>query len=227
MDGKTMIRYLGHSAFQIAAVDGARIVIDPYSNDEWPNQPRPFPEDVVADVVLITHEHIDHNSTFNVKGDFKVVRTTGTHEVGKKHFYFVPSRHGEGGGFGVNYLNNIISFRLDGMIFCHLGDLGTVLSEEQINYTIKPIDFLMVPVGARDHALSLKDVDRVVDQLRPKVVFPIHYKMAGASRENVDLEPVETWVGSKRNVVRRSTDRVFVSKSDLPTEREIWILEMA
>jgi L-ascorbate metabolism protein UlaG (beta-lactamase superfamily) len=63
------IAYLGHSCFTITATDGTIVMIDPY--DEYlpyPALPKP------ADVLLVTHEHVDHNAVDRVEGHPTIVR---------------------------------------------------------------------------------------------------------------------------------------------------------
>lgn len=61
------IRYHGHSFFLLTA-GGLRIAIDPYGEIGYP-----LPA-VEGDVVLITHEHRDHNNADLVRGAKRVLR---------------------------------------------------------------------------------------------------------------------------------------------------------
>src|ERR1700730_8397023 len=55
-DKKVTIRWFGQSFFQIVTSTGTRIVIDPHAIEQYPRNV------VQADLVLITHPHLDHNN---------------------------------------------------------------------------------------------------------------------------------------------------------------------
>ena len=56
----------------------------------------------------------------------------------------------------------------------HLGDLGHLLSPEQVA-AITPCDVLLIPVGGT-YTLDAAGARTVVEQLHPKVVIPMHYR---------------------------------------------------
>ncbi len=62
------IRYYGQSFFLVTAPDGTRVALDPYGQIGYP-----LPT-VSGDVVLITHEHGDHNNAGLVQGARRVLR---------------------------------------------------------------------------------------------------------------------------------------------------------
>ncbi len=61
-ESQVSIRYVGWSFFLITAPDGTRVAIDPYGQIGYPMT------SVDADVLLITHEHGDHNNAALVQG---------------------------------------------------------------------------------------------------------------------------------------------------------------
>ena len=72
------IRWHGHACFEIS--DGKTIVTDPHDGKSIGIAP-PV---VKADIVLVSHDHFDHNCARIVKGEnIKVVNTSGS----KKSFY--------------------------------------------------------------------------------------------------------------------------------------------
>lgn len=54
----TKLLYQGHASFRITAADGTVIFVDPYAGEGY---------DLPADIVLITHQHQDHNKLDLVK----------------------------------------------------------------------------------------------------------------------------------------------------------------
>jgi L-ascorbate metabolism protein UlaG (beta-lactamase superfamily) len=70
--------------------------------------------------------------------------------------------------------NIVYNFRIDGLNVCHCGDLGHLLSLEQIN-EIGKVDILLLPIGGRV-TLDASGAAEVMKQLNPAVVIPMHYR---------------------------------------------------
>ena len=78
---------------------------------------------------------------------------------------------------------NIFRFVLDGVVFCHLGDLGHMLDEATIAELL-PIDVLFLPVGGV-FTIDGKQARELIGILRPKVAVPMHFR----DRRSVDVDP--------------------------------------
>ena len=59
--------YQGHGSYRIRGANGVVVYVDPYMGEGY---------DIKADIVLVTHEHHDHNklSLVSLKPDGKVFR---------------------------------------------------------------------------------------------------------------------------------------------------------
>ena len=79
--------------------------------------------------------------------------------------------------------NNLFHFEIDGFKVCHLGDLGHKLTDEMIE-TLGDVDVLMVPVGGGT-TIDHKKAHEVVEQVDPRVVIPMHYKIDGLKRDDM------------------------------------------
>ena len=181
-DKKVVIRWHGQSFFEIISTKGTRIVIDPHAIEEYA---RPM---VKADVVLMTHFHVDHTRTdaitnikqakqinalkrgeggrgeeWNVLDEkFKDVRIQ---TVGTYHDDMAGTQRGKNGVFVLD---------VDGLRIVHLGDLGHTLNREQLRKLGK-VDVLMVPVGGV-YKLTGREAQKVVAQVKPtRYVLPMHY----------------------------------------------------
>ncbi|MBI3947808.1 MAG: MBL fold metallo-hydrolase [Armatimonadetes bacterium] len=171
----TSLRWFGHASFEIVADGGARVVIDPFDARVGYAVPS-----VTADLVLITHEHGDHSNAAAVNGNPEVLHGLGmdaaprtvkgvsARAVRTKHFGD-PSGAGRGE-------NTVFVLKVDGMNIVHCGDLGHTLSAAQVK-AIGPVDVLMLPVGGF-YTIDGAAAARVVGQLKPKLVVPMHYKTA-------------------------------------------------
>jgi L-ascorbate metabolism protein UlaG (beta-lactamase superfamily) len=83
----------------------------------------------------------------------------------------------------------------DGLIYCHLGDLGHELTPAQAK-AIGPVDVLMVPVGGV-YTLNGEQAKKVVAQLKPKrLVVPMHYGVPGWD----ELLPTDEFLDETPNV---------------------------
>ena len=76
------LRYMGLSSFLWTSSSGYRVLIDPYQNPQYesPWFVRAFPP-VSADLVLITHNHFDHNAIYRIAGTPSVLRGSGNFET--------------------------------------------------------------------------------------------------------------------------------------------------
>jgi len=176
------IRYHGWSFFVVTGTDGLRVAIDPYGNIGYP-----FPA-VEADVVLVTHEHGDHNNVGLVRGNPRVVRGLGINaagtadwnrfyeRVGATLIYSVPAFHDDIQGMSQRGLDTLFVVESGGVRIAHLGDIGQPeLSEGQLR-ALGRVDVLMIPVGAGPFTVSVLQANNLVAQVRPRIVIPIHYK---------------------------------------------------
>src|SRR3954453_17977591 len=146
-----LIEWYGQSAFRLEG-GGASVFIDPFGIPSEGLAKRglsfdyPPIEGVSADLVLVTHEHFDHNASDRIEGSPPVIRST----AGK-----LESPIGEVGAIAPEPAeragtergpNSIFAFTLDGLRVCHFGDFGqSELRDEQAE-AIGAIDVLFLPV---------------------------------------------------------------------------------
>lgn len=162
------IKWLGHSCFKLTAEKGTVIVTDPF--DESVGYPMP---NVKADIVTSSHSHFDHNYFKAVKGNFDIVDTVGEHNIKGINIKGVNTFHDDEHG-AKRGKNIVFVFDIDGIRVCHMGDLGHVLTEKQVE-EIGPVDVLLIPVGGY-YTIDAKQAVEVMNQLKPKITIPMHYK---------------------------------------------------
>jgi L-ascorbate metabolism protein UlaG (beta-lactamase superfamily) len=177
------ISWLGHSCFILQSSAGIKVLTDPF--DEEVGYPLP---NVEADIVLVSHDHHDHNNAKIVKGHPLVMTRPGTHEAFGINIRGVKTYHDENEG-RLRGTNTIFCFSLDNVRVCHLGDLGHVLGADEIQ-SIGPVDLLLIPVGGI-YTLDAIAALEVVTQIRPHVVIPMHYHTTALSFE---LDPVDKFL---------------------------------
>jgi L-ascorbate metabolism protein UlaG (beta-lactamase superfamily) len=198
------VEWLGHSAFRLKAGDAA-VVIDPIGDvsritsrgSKWDYPPI---VNVQADLVLITHDHGDHNGAESIGGSPVLLRSTaGRFDSPFGEVVAVASEHDHAAG--TERGSNLI-FVLDvgGVRVAHFGDYGQrFLREEQIT-AIGRIDILFISVGGRG-TTTAEDAAAIVQELQPRIVVPMHYRT-----HRVDfLDSVEPFVELMAHVERLDT----------------------
>lgn len=179
------VRWFGQSAFLVSGSEG-RVATDPFTLPDgerleqararFPNFSFDHPpiEGVEADVLLITHEHFDHNGAEAVGGDPQTVRSTaGRVETSVGEVVAVASEHDRAAGTERGP-NSIMVFTLDGLRFCHLGDFGQEELRPEQREAIGDVDVLFLPVGGGP-TVGGEEAAAVVRALRPRLVVAMHY----------------------------------------------------
>jgi L-ascorbate metabolism protein UlaG (beta-lactamase superfamily) len=172
------IRWYGQSAFLVSG--SQRVAIDPFGSMELAASrglvfDYPPIVGLEADVLLITHEHGDHNGAEVVGGSPLTVRATaGTFESPIGSIVAIASEHDDAAGTQRGP-NTIVCFELDGLRFCHFGDFGQSALRPEQQAAIGEVDVLFLPVGGGP-TIGGEGSVAVVRALRPRLVAPMHYK---------------------------------------------------
>jgi L-ascorbate metabolism protein UlaG (beta-lactamase superfamily) len=208
------IKYLAHAAFLITSESGVRIITDPYATS--PGLKYGAIQET-ADIVTVSHEHGDHNNVSAVRGNPKAVRTST--EVRGIQFRAIPTAHDNSGG-SQRGKNTIFCFEVDGVNICHAGDLGHTLTNEQVK-AIGSVDVLMIPVGGY-FTVDAKTATRVCDQLKTKVVIPMHYK---TDKLDFPITAIDEFLKGKDNVTIASGSEIELKAGALPAGMQIMVLK--
>ncbi|HSV30402.1 MAG TPA: MBL fold metallo-hydrolase [Atribacteraceae bacterium] len=209
------LQWFGHSFFQFSANSGQHLVIDPF--DATVGYPLPT---VKASVVLVSHQHFDHNHTSLVQGKPVIIDQIGVYSIGEFSIAGFPSYHDakQGKQRGSNIVYRI---QVDGLSLLHCGDLG-FLPNSQIIEQGKPVDLLLVPVG-EIYTLSLREAVALVEVLAPRVIVPMHYKTRHLAFE---LNEVDPFLSCFPCVKRLNSSSFFLNAGNLPDVPEVWVLSI-
>jgi L-ascorbate metabolism protein UlaG (beta-lactamase superfamily) len=201
------VDWYGQAAFRLSGAEGT-VFIDPFGDvsalaSRGMRFDYPAIEGVDADLLLVTHEHLDHNGVEVVDGNPTILRSTaGRLESPVGEIVAIASEHDESAGTERGP-NTIFVFTLDGVRVAHFGDFGqSALRPEQAE-AIGKVDLLFIPVGAGP-TIGAFQAAEIVKRLGPRFVVPMHY-----NTERIDfLEPVDVFVSLMSNVQRADSPRV-------------------
>jgi L-ascorbate metabolism protein UlaG (beta-lactamase superfamily) len=208
------ITYLGHSCFKLqdkVGVDGITVVTDPFDKATGYKVPN-----FEADIITVSHNHHDHNNADALRGQPFIIKTAGEYDIKGVMIEGIDSSHG--GDLGANIIYRI---EIDDVSIAHLGDLGKVLDDKQLE-RLAGVDIVMIPVGGK-YTLDAKQAVEVISQIEPRIVIPMHYKTAEGSIK--DIEGVEKFI-KELGIQPREEEKLKISKKDLPQEEmELIILK--
>jgi L-ascorbate metabolism protein UlaG (beta-lactamase superfamily) len=220
-EARMNIRFLGHACFLVTDSAGTKIVFDPYEPGGFGGGLGYGPLEEPADIVLISHDHGDHNFAAGVPGDPQVIKGAGEHSVGSLTFRGIAAKHDAKGGSDRGE-DTIFCAEIDGVRVCHLGDLGHQLSRSQVA-DIGPVDVLMCPVGGF-FTIDAQGATMVMKTLEARITIPMHYKTPKAA---FPIAAVDDFVAGKTNVRHPGASDITVTRESLPDEPEIVVLEPA
>jgi L-ascorbate metabolism protein UlaG (beta-lactamase superfamily) len=224
---------------------GKRIVIDPFNPDmfEYSSQGRRYslPKNKI-DYAFATHiapdhsyfEGIDADRTYvacgdepefvrDVQGETARVGGVATHDfgIGSFSFWTVPSFHDNRQG-ALEGVNGIICFDFYGLRVVHLGDVGHTLNREQVD-GIGAVDVLMMPVDEY-YTIDAETGKRIVEQLDPKIVIPMHYKTDNLAQE-LPFSDEKAFVSKFENVCVPGKCCLLIDEESLGDELRIIVLK--
>ncbi len=210
------IRWHGHSCFEIS--DSVTVVTDPHDGSSIGIKP----PNVKADIVLVTHDHYDHNKVKVVEKEGTRVIRGGNETIGGIEVESFKAYHDKEKGAKRGEIT-MFKFTVDGITFCHVGDLGHVIDDETAE-KIGHVDILFIPVGGT-FTIDADEAIEVCKKINPKVVVPMHYKIGGLS---LPIERVEPFLENARKncEIRHVANEIEIEKDDLPEETEVWVFTL-
>lgn len=206
------IVWQGQACFQITALpkknSQINIVIDPFSEDIGLRVPK-----LEADVLLISHNHTDHNNIKAVAKNPFLINGPGEYEIKNIFFQGIPAFHDNFQGRERGKVT-IYTIEAEKMRLCHLGDLGQKeLTVEQLE-KIGNIDILMIPIGGI-YTISSKEAPKIISQIEPKIVIPIHYQIP---RLKIRLEGLDKFLRAMGIKSLEPQPKLIIKERDLPKE---------
>lgn len=219
LSGAIEIKWFGHSFFQITSSGGTKIITDPFGPMGFP-MPEVWPH-----VVTVGREHGNHNNVGLAKGNPVVLR--GLKGGGEDWdqinltlrdvlIYNVPIHQRSAPGYSASFKGSAFVFEMDGLCILHSGDLSEPFNEDQLQL-IGHIDILLQTIGGV-YTIGPEGAKKVIEQLKPKIVIPMHYWY--------QMNVLERFIDGPHRVRSLNTNLLTINKDTLPTETEIFILKV-
>jgi len=213
------ISWLGHSCFVLRGKN-VTLITDPFSPQ--PGQPQGEAHKlgkISAPIVTISHNHPGHNFAEGVQGNPRVVRGPGEYEISDVLITGVPSYHDAKRG-AERGRNTIYIIHMDDLVICHLGDLGHILQEEQLE-EVADADILLIPISG-SNTLSAAQAAEVISQVEPHVVIPMHYRPSTGTGDGPD--PLDKFCREMGIEAVNVQPKLTILRSSLPVETQVVIL---
>ena len=212
------ITWYGQGCFKLEFTDSNReistVFIDPYEEKVGLKAP-----DEKADILLISHEHFDHNNAKAIKGEPFIIREPGEYELKEVFIEGIGAFHDNSQGKERGAVTMFV-LHAEELRICFLSDLGQAqLTDEQLE-RIGTVDVALVPVGGvfTIDGLTAKNV---INQIDPKLVIPMHYKIKGLK---VDLEGPEKFLKAMSQEAAETTKKLKLQAKDLSAQEPIKVV---
>lgn len=180
---------------------------DPFSKEIGLRPPK-----IKDNIVLVSHQHYDHNNTEGAASDTFIISNPGEYEKKGVAVRGIFSYHDKSQG-KERGTNTIYVIRAEDMTLCHMGDFGEEkLSDQQVE-DIGDIDILMIPVGGT-YTINAKEAVEVISQIEPKIIIPMHYKIPDLK---LDIDGPEKFV-KELGLTPEKVEKFKIAHKNLPAE---------
>jgi len=207
------IVWYGLNYFRLTERGMASIATDPYDASVGLSPPRPR-----ADIVTVSRDAPECNHTRAVRGSSRVLNTPGEYEIGGVFITGIATYADKKKGASRG-LNTIFNFDYDRLAVCHLGHLGHVPTQAQVE-ALGTVDVLLVSVGG-DGGLTAAEASEVVSLLEPSIVIPMRYKIPNVTLSLGTLGRFLKQMGAGKIEPQES---LKIGRGSLPSQTEIVVL---
>lgn len=207
------ITWIGHSCFRIKGKD-VTVLADPCPPSSGYTLGK-----VQADIITFSHNHPNHSYLEAPPEEGRVIKGPGEYEIKDTYITGISSFHDDVNG-QKRGKNTIYVIEMEGIILCHMGDLGHKLSPE-ITGELGNVNVLFVPVGGLSTIGASVAAD-LVRNLNPGFVVPMHYKTAD---EKADLDFPEKFLKEMGIKELALQPKLVVTRTNIPSSTQIVMLD--
>ena len=208
------ITWYGQTCFRLTERGLASVVADPYPPDTGLEYSR-----LRADIVTVSYDDSECRYTKGVRGPYKLLDGPGEYEIGGV-FVTAVTMFADGKRGAARGLNNVFTFDFNGLTVCHLGRLGHVPSQSQVE-NLGSVHVLLVPVGGGG-SLTPAQASEAISLFEPSIVIPMYYKIEGLKEKLGTLSRFLKEMGVEKV---ETQEALKVSQSSLSEETQVVVLE--
>lgn len=205
-------RWFGHNSFRIRSRE-ATILTDPVDRSTGYVMAKQF-----AEIVTISHDHTGHTNLNAVRPDYQVIDGPGEYEMDDVFITGIRTYHDNNSGSERGY-NTVYLFEIEGLVVCHLGDIGHAPNAEQ-SEAMAQSDILLVPAGGGT-VISQEQAADIVSMLEPKIVIPMQFATEIGDKDLAAIEPFARLIGVN---LPEPVDKYVVKASELTEAMQLIIL---
>lgn len=211
------LSWLGHACFRLRGRD-ATILTDPYGGTDWGYPPL----SASANIVTVSNDHPHHAGGLpNVEGNPRVLRGPGEYEIGGVLIWGVRTPRGQ--NVDAPARNTAFVIQIEELTVCHLGDLSSAPLTPDELVQIKDADVLLIPVGG-GCTINAQQAARMVAQVEPKLVVPMHYA-TDETRGHLVLDEMDKFCKELGATDAAPRARLSITPSSLPSEPTVMLME--
>lgn len=204
------LTWFGQSCFLIETNENKKILTDPFDATLGYKQ-----YNGAVDIVTISHHHFDHDFTKNLPDDTIILDKPGTYKYENIKITGFPSYHDKLKG-AARGKNTIFILEIDNLRICHLGDLGYILSADEIN-SLGNIDVLLIPVGG-NFTIDGSEASELCKKISSKIVVPMHYKTPLTS---LPIDGVDKFILNMKNGEKLHESKLVIEENLSGTNKVI------
>lgn len=209
------INWYGQTCFQIEAKQGkdkVKIITDPFGKEVGLKLPK-----LKADIVTISHPDYNNKNINSASEDRKdpiFIEGPGEYESREVYIHGIDAFHDDKKGADLGKVT-IYTIKAEGMVICHLSNIGqNELEEEQVD-AIGEVDILLLPVGGKDSIHSSIAI-KIMSQIEPRITIPMYYNIPGLKNKLDSLDLFFKELGIDKIPAE---EKVKIQKSNLTIDK--------
>ncbi len=187
------ITWIAHACFKVDLENGLKLLFDPFGDTIGYTR-----EETEADIVLISHNHHDHNSLEHIREGYRVINKPGKYEFDGAKIEGIQTHHDNQNG-KLRGENTMYRIEAEGLTLLHMGDIGHTL-DAKLYERLGKIDILFIPVGGV-FTIDAEEALEICKSMEPNIIIPMHYKTLFL---NMKLAPVYNFTDAASGYFDRS-----------------------
>jgi L-ascorbate metabolism protein UlaG (beta-lactamase superfamily) len=209
------IIWYGHACFVVRGQD-VTVLMDPVPADSGYAM-----GNSTVDIVTVSHSHHGHSAVDELAPGFRLIDGPGEYEIQEVFINGIQTYHDSNRGASLGK-NTVYVVEIDDLVICHLGDIGHVLTESQVELA-SSVDVLIVPAGGGP-TVSPAQAAEIIAQIEPGIVIPMQFR---TEKGDTQRDPVDGFLREMASAEHETHQRLRLRKSDIGETAKVVVLEPA